>query len=98
MTCPYSLDDVAAAEVQAPVPLPLDIVVGGGSKMSATLHHYQGRQCLDIHHLKPAAVKISAHTVWAKIVTAATPGSQQVVVASGPSQGPPGECQRVNYA
>jgi len=58
--------------------------------MSATRHHYQGRQCLDIHLLKPARV-------WADIATDAAPGDQQLVAASGdPAQGPSGEW--IDYA
>jgi hypothetical protein len=56
-----------------------------GRKMSATRHHYQGRQCLDIHLLKPARV-------WVDIATDEAPGDQQLVAASGdPAQGPSGE-------
>lgn len=53
--------------------------------MSNARHHYQGRQCLDIHLLKPAKV-------WAEIATDAAPGNLQVVGAHGdPVQGPSGE-------
>ena len=43
-------------------------------KMSATSPHYQGRQCLNIHLLKPARV-------LAEMATAEIPGVQQVVGA-----------------
>ena len=58
--------------------------------MSATRHHYQGKQCLDIHLLKPAIV-------WAEVATAAAPGNQQVLGANGPAQGPPGEWVNCAY-
>ena len=60
-----------------------------GRKMSATRRNYQGKQCLDIHLLKPARV-------WADIATAEAPGNQQVVGANSPAQVPRGEW--VNYA
>ena len=50
----------------------------GGSKISATRHHdhYQGKQCLNIHLLKPARV-------WAETNAADAPGNQHVVGANG---------------
>ena len=56
-----------------------------GRKMSAARHHYQGKQCLDNHNVKPARV-------WAEIATAAAPDNQQVIGAhgrAGPARGPP---------
>ena len=61
-----------------------------GRNMSATRHHYQGKQCLDIHLLKPAIV-------WAEVATAAALGNQQVLGANGPAQEPPGEWVNCAY-
>ena len=44
-----------------------------GRKGAAFRHHYRGKECLDIHLLKPAQAE-----AWAQMATDHGPGSQQV--------------------
>ena len=47
-----------------------------GSKRAAFRHHYNGKECLDLHLLKPAQA-------WAQMATDHGPGSQQVLGVGG---------------
>ena len=47
-----------------------------GRKEAAFRHHYSGKECLDIHLLKPAQA-------WAQMATDHGPGSQQVLGVGG---------------
>ena len=62
-----------------------------GRKGAAFRHHYRGKECLDIHLLKPAQA-------WAQMATDLCPGSQQVLgVGGAPDAAADGEWVTYQY-